>query len=102
MGISARGLLIALAVCVATAAQAEPVTLKLAVGVQDATVWAKQAQTYAQKVEELSDGQVKIELFYAGQLGSMGDTLTSARAAGLTCGPGRCRCFRASCPSSIR
>jgi len=78
MGISARGLLTALAVCVATAAQAEPVTLKLAVGVQDATVWAKQAQTYAQKVEDLSDGQVKIELFYAGQLGSMGDTLTSA------------------------
>ncbi|MGV0820598.1 TRAP transporter substrate-binding protein [Martelella sp. AMO21009] len=78
MRISVQGLLTALAVCVASAAQAEPVTLKLAIGVQDSTVWAKQSQAYAQKVEELSDGQLKIEIFYAGQLGSMGDTLTSA------------------------
>ena len=78
MGISAQGLLTALAVCMASAAQAEPVTLKLATGAQDSTIWAKQTQAYVQKVDELSGGQVKIEIFYAGQLGSMGDTLTSA------------------------
>ncbi|WP_180898113.1 TRAP transporter substrate-binding protein [Martelella soudanensis] len=78
MRISVKGLLTALIACMATAAQAEPVTLKLATGAQDSTIWARQAQAYAQKVEELSDGQVKIEIFYAGQLGSMGDTLTSA------------------------
>ena len=78
MEISAKGLLTTIAVCIATAAQAEPVTLKLATGAQDSTIWAKQTQVYAQKVEELSDGQIKFEIFYAGQLGSMGDTLTSA------------------------
>lgn len=77
MRISFKGLLAVIITFAATAAQAEPVTLKLATGALDATVWAKQTQAYVQKVDELSGGQVKIEIFYAGQLGSMGDTLTS-------------------------
>lgn len=61
----------------AMTAQAEPVTLKFALGVPEPTIWAKQARAYQQKVEELSNGQIKLEMYYGGQLGSMGDTLKS-------------------------
>ncbi len=75
---SFKTMLLACATAVAAvSAHAEPVTLKFAMGAPEPTIWAKQARAYQQKVEELSDGQVKIDLYYGGQLGSMGDTLKS-------------------------
>ncbi|MEY8828521.1 TRAP transporter substrate-binding protein [Sedimentitalea sp. XS_ASV28] len=67
----------ALTVASSGVATAEPVTLKVALGSPEPTIWSDQWRRYEQKVEEMSGGDIQLDLFYAGQLGSMGDTLKS-------------------------
>jgi len=66
----------ALIVGAATMAQAEAVTLKLASIAPEKSVWTVMLVKYADRVKELSGGDVAIEVFNGGQLGNMSDTMS--------------------------
>src|SRR5689334_18738845 len=78
-----RLLLVAVLASVAVAVCAEPVTLTLthaAVTTHPAHLAALQ---FAKRVEQRSDGQIRIEIFPAAQLGSQNETLQKLRLGAI-------------------
>lgn len=57
-------------------ASAEEVTLRLASVAPEKSIWMKMLNDYADRVNKLTNGEVKIEIFPGGQLGTMEDTLS--------------------------
>lgn len=59
-----------------SAALAAPVTLKLATLAPQKSIWGQFFTEYVNKVDELSGGEVKIDVFWGGQLGNVSDTMS--------------------------
>lgn len=64
-------------------ASAAEVTLRLATVAPEKSVWGEMLNNYAKRVGELSGGEVNIEIFPSGQLGSMANTLSQMRRGRL-------------------
>ena len=56
--------------CWAAAAQAEPVTLRLASAVPEGTEWARAGKAFANDVERLTNGQVRVKWYLGGIAGN--------------------------------
>lgn len=52
------------------AAQAQDVTLRMATNAPEKTIWQEQLDRFAAHVAEESEGRIKVDIFYNGQLGS--------------------------------
>lgn len=75
MGLCTKITATAVAGIVALAGVASATELKLASIAPSKSIWAAQVQRYADKVAELSGGDLTINTFFDAQLGNMGDTL---------------------------
>lgn len=69
----AAALAMSVSTLIATGVQATE--LRLATIVPEKSVWAAQVHRYADRVKELSNGDLTIEVFANAELGNMGDTL---------------------------
>ena len=59
-----------------TMASAKEVTLRLASAAPEKSIWTEMMRKYKERVTELTAGEVVIEIYPNGQLGSMDDTLS--------------------------
>lgn len=75
MGLGRKITATAVAGIIAMAGVAGATELKLASIAPSKSIWAAQVQRYADKVAELSGGDLTINTFFDAQLGNMGDTL---------------------------
>ncbi len=70
----------------AVPAHAETITLRLGTGTPPSHVWTRAAEYFAEKANEISDGEIEIAVFPAAQLGPESDMLQQMQANVLDMG----------------